>query len=229
VFPVVKFDLGKGHLLMFSDGVTEGYIAEGKEMGMAGLLDTLKSNIDQPPRQQLNAIVDQFKQSATEQRDDITVMVLEHVGQGVQQLLSYEFTSKPAELQCMRQQLRDILLEHDCNKACVDRLILAVNEAAMNIIQHAYNYDSNGKIRLEIQRQENELIFRLTDFACPIDRSCVKSRDLKDIRPGGLGVHFINEIMDEVKFQDDCKQAGNILLMRKNLDEFCLSKKGDKQ
>jgi anti-sigma regulatory factor (Ser/Thr protein kinase) len=111
----------------------------------------------------------------------------------------------------------------------VDRLILAVNEAAMNIIQHAYNYDSKGKIRLEIMRKENELIFRLTDFACPIDRSCVKSRDLKDIRPGGLGVHFINEIMDEVRFQDDCKQAGNILLMRKSLDEFCLSKKGDKQ
>ncbi len=228
-FPVVEFDLGKGHLLMFSDGVTEGYVAEDEELGMAGLVETLNVNKDKSPRQQLNAIVDRFEQSGTAQRDDITVMVLEHAGQGMQQVFSYEFTSKPAELQCMRQQLRQVLVTHDCNKRCVDRLILAVNEAAMNIIQHAYNYDSNGKIRLEIQRKEDEMFFRLTDFACPIDRSCVKSRDLKDIRPGGLGVHFINEIMDEVKFQDDCQKAGNILLMRKKLDELCLETKGDKQ
>lgn len=225
-FPVVEFALGKGHLLMFSDGVTEGYIAEGQEMGVSGLLGVIKRHIDQSPRKQLAAILEQFKYSTGGQRDDITVMVLEHCGQGLESLLSYEFSSKPAELQSMRRQVRQVLTRHRCNKACVDRLILAVNEAAMNVIQHAYNFDSSGQIRIDILQKENELIFKLTDFACPIDRSCVKSRDLNELRPGGLGVHFMNEIMDEVKFQDDCKSAGNILLMRKKLDESCLKPKG---
>jgi len=220
-FPVVEFSLGKGHLLMFSDGVTEGYIAQGEEMGISGLLNILKKHINETPRQQLAAILEPFERSTSGQRDDITVMVLEHCGQGVERLLSYEFSSKPAELQSMRGQVRQVLSKHQCNKACVDRLILAVNEAAMNVIQHAYNFDSNGSIRIEILRKEDELIFKLTDFACPIDRSCVKSRDLNELRPGGLGVHFINEIMDEVAFQEDCKSAGNILLMRKKLDESC--------
>ncbi len=228
-FTVVEFKLGKGHLLMFSDGVTEGFVGDDSKMGMDGLLDILRDNIDKSPREQLNTVLDRFKQSGTAQRDDIAIMVLEHEGQGVQSLFNYEFSSKPAELQCMRQQLRQILIDQDCKKVCVDLLVLAVNEAAMNIIQHAYNFDCSGKIHLQIQRKENELLFKLTDFACPIDRSCVKSRDLKDIRPGGLGVHFINEIMDEVIFEDDCKQAGNILLLRKNLDAVCLKEEGDKE
>ena len=226
-FPVIEFKLGKGHLLMFSDGVTEGYVANGEEMGVSGLLSVIKRHIDKPPRKQLAAILEQFKYSNNGQRDDITVMVLEHCGQGMQSLLSYEFSSKPAELQSMRRQVRQVLSKQRCTKTCVDRLILAVNEAAMNVIQHAYNFDSSGNIRIEILQKEDELIFKLTDFACPIDPSCVKSRDLDEIRPGGLGVHFINEIMDEVKFQDDCKSAGNILLMRKQLDASCLKTKGD--
>ena len=227
-FPVVEFNLGKGHLLLYSDGVTEGYAADGEELGMSGLVKIIKQHIDSTPRQQLNAILDIFKHTETRQRDDITVMVVEHNGQAVENLLKYEFTAEPAELQRMRQQVRKVLANKNCKKSCVDRLILAVNEAAMNVIQHAYNFDNSGNIWIEIMQKENDLMFKLTDFACAIDQSCVKSRDLNDVRPGGLGVHFINEIMDEVKFQDDCKNAGNILIMRKKLDASCLNKEGEK-
>jgi len=226
-FPVVEFNLGKGHLLMYSDGVTEGYAADGNELGMHGLVKVIKQQLGNTPREQLNAIVDIFRHTETRQRDDITVMVVEHSGQVVEHLLKYEFTAEPAELQLMRQQVRQVLIGKNCKKACVDRLILAVNEAAMNIIQHAYNFDSSGNIWIEIMHKDNELQFKLTDFACAIDRSCVKSRDLNDIRPGGLGVHFINEIMDDVKFLDECENAGNILIMRKKLDASCLNKQGD--
>ncbi len=228
-FPVVEFNLGKGHLLMYSDGVTEGYAADGKELGMQGLIKIIKQQVDSTPRQQLQAILDIFKHIESRQRDDITVMVVEHCGQAVEHLLKYEFTAEPAELQLMRQQVRQVLVSKNCKKTCIDRLILAVNEAAMNVIQHAYHFDSSGNIWIEILQKEDQMIFKLTDFACAIDRSCVKARDLNDIRPGGLGVHFINEIMDDVQFQDECQNAGNILVMRKKLDASCLNKKGAKQ
>jgi hypothetical protein len=65
--------------------------------------------------------------------------------------------------------------------------------------------------------------FRLTDFATHKTRAEeMKSRPLDEIRPGGLGCHLINEIMDEVKLVD-CN-CGNILQMKK-----CLRAKGPKR
>jgi len=223
-FPVLRFNLGKGHLFMYSDGVTEGYIAEKKEYGMQGLLETIESTIDQSARVQMEAILHLFKNAEVKQRDDITVMVLEGHDKAFKSLCRYEFTSQPAELQAMREKVRSVLNDLDCKKTCVDRLILAVNEAAMNVIQHAYG-EEEGNIKIEVLCTDDNLVFRLTDFACPIDKSCVNPRDLNDIRPGGLGVHFIREIMDEVRFQEECNKSGNVLIMRKKLDESCMNKK----
>jgi len=221
-FPVIEFDLKNGHLISFSDGVTEGYIGKGQEMGMQGLIELLEKSAKHSPKQQLDNVLNCFTDARVQQRDDITILVLEHYPTKYEKILSYEFNSMPAELMQMRQQVRKALKSRQCNKTCIDRLLLAVNEAAMNIMQHAYSDAEDGQIKLEILCKQSELVFRLTDFACPIDRSCVKGRDLNDIKPGGLGVHFMHEIMDEVRFLDDCKNAGNILLMRKKLDASCL-------
>ena len=87
----------------------------------------------------------------------------------------------------------------------------------MNIIQHAYGEKHKGEIILEIIDVQGELVFRLTDFAETVDKSCIKSRDLNDIRPGGLGVHIINEVMDKIEFLDPPDGVGNVLEMKKKL------------
>ena len=85
----------------------------------------------------------------------------------------------------------------------------------MNIIQHGYGAGQVGEIVLEILLLDNEILFRLSDFAKPIDVKKIKSRDLNDVRPGGLGVHFINEIMDEVQYLHKDDGSGNVLEMKK--------------
>ena len=45
----------------------------------------------------------------------------------------------------------------------------------------------------------DRLIIR--DFGKQVDPDCIKSRDLDDVKPGGLGVHLIKSIMDEVKYR----------------------------
>jgi sigma-B regulation protein RsbU (phosphoserine phosphatase) len=99
-----------------------------------------------------------------------------------------------------------------------ERLVVAVNEACMNVIEHAYKRDESGEIRLEILNNGSELQFRLTDRAAPIDLARVEPRDLNDIRPGGLGVHFIREIMDECRMGHLAGGAGNFLEMTKKLE-----------
>jgi anti-sigma regulatory factor (Ser/Thr protein kinase) len=41
----------------------------------------------------------------------------------------------------------------------------------------------------------------IEDEAKHIDPDHIKGRDLDEIRPGGLGVHIIREIMDEVVYE----------------------------
>ena len=73
-------------------------------------------------------------------------------------------------------------------------------------------------IELTIERRGNELIFSLTDFAPAIDPDRVKPRDLDDVRPGGLGTHFIRRVMDETDFVPPPSGSGNLLRMVRRID-----------
>ena len=104
-----------------------------------------------------------------------------------------------------------------CNTELTEKLVLAVNEACMNVIQHAYKGNDGGEIILEILNNEGSLLFRLQDHADPIELDTVKPRDLEDIRPGGLGTFFIREIMDDCKMGHLEDGAGNYLEMIKKI------------
>ena len=104
-----------------------------------------------------------------------------------------------------------------CDGDLSEQLVIAVNEACMNIIEHAYKGDDSGEIILEIHNNADSLLFRLLDQADPVDLDAVKPRDLDDIRPGGLGTHFIREIMDECHMGHLEGGKGNYLEMIKKI------------
>ncbi len=87
----------------------------------------------------------------------------------------------------------------------------------MNIIQHAYHGDCNGEIELKIEQQGDELVCLLCDFAEPCDVSTIKPRDLDEIRPGGLGTHFINTIMDDCHYGRLKGRRGNYVRMTRKI------------
>lgn len=84
------------------------------------------------------------------------------------------------------------------------QISLAVDEALCNVINHGYERDDNGRIRLtiwEIKGDEPGMKVVVEDRARQVDPDSIRSRDLDDIRPGGLGVHIIREIMDHVLYE----------------------------
>ena len=46
-----------------------------------------------------------------------------------------------------------------------------------------------------------------------VDPTTIKSRDLAEVRPGGLGVHIIQSVMDEYNYS--CPPDGGMLLEMK--------------
>ena len=137
----------------------------------------------------------------------------------IEKLLEFRFPAKAESLGLLRKNLREILKAHSKSDETINCVVLAVSEACINIMEHAYRHDDNGDIIVEIEKQSDSITFRLTDFS--LRKTCIeemKSRPLDEIRPGGLGCHIINEIMDEIKLLDNGNTSGNILQLKKNIN-----------
>jgi len=132
-------------------------------------------------------------------------------------LTELRFAARAEHLQDLRAAVRTAARQRGCDEKLTEQLTLAVNEAAMNIIQHAYRGLPTGEIILEILNNDTALVFRLLDFAAPVNCATLKPRALDDIRPGGLGLHLIRAVMDEVVYLPPPPGVGNLLQMTKHI------------
>jgi serine/threonine-protein kinase RsbW len=97
---------------------------------------------------------------------------------------------------------------------------LAVDEAATNVIQHAYDEENPGDITLGWSCEANRFVVTLRDRGRQFDPESVPPPDisspLEERQVGGLGLYLITRLMDEARF-DFHPQEGNVLTMVKYL------------
>lgn len=127
------------------------------------------------------------------------------------------FVSDPLQLGQIRATVQAAAERLGCERKCIADVVMAVNEACMNIMQHAYKGDSSGVIELEMQMAGRDLEVTLKDFAPPVDLGEIKPRPLEDVRPGGLGTFFIRQTMDDCVYGNLRGQNGNYVKMKKRI------------
>ncbi|MEJ5224104.1 MAG: GAF domain-containing protein, partial [Anaerolineales bacterium] len=95
---------------------------------------------------------------------------------------------------------------------------LAVDEAASNIVEHAYKDIPNGTIEITCHPSPGLLKITLRDFGESFDPSAVESPNLEagleERAIGGLGLFLMSKLMDEVNFQP-APEGGNLLTLVK--------------
>ena len=127
-----------------------------------------------------------------------------------------EFPVDSAQLKEVRNFARglfDQVPEFEDNR---EELVLALAEAAQNIVKHAYSGQPSGDtMRVEIEYQDNVLRMELFDKGKPVIPENIKPRKLTDIKAGGLGTFFIGQIMDEVVFKTTKEDWVNHLILTK--------------
>ena len=131
------------------------------------------------------------------------------------ELVFLSFCSRPSRLKLLRCVLRDAADMVGLDADTTDAVVLAVNEACMNVMQHSYAMNPDGRIDIRVSREADALVVQLRDYAECVDTETVCSRDLDDIRPGGLGVHLIDCLMDESGFLETPPGGGNLFQMKK--------------
>lgn len=101
------------------------------------------------------------------------------------------------------------------SSSAVFQLNLALEEAVVNVIDYAYPEQEGMPIFLDVEKQDDSLMFELRDKGLPFDPTKSQDPDLTlpvEERPiGGLGIFLVRNIMAAVSYarQDDT----NILTM----------------
>lgn len=121
------------------------------------------------------------------------------------QPITMSIVSTPAHLPVVRAALGELARLIGFDERGADGLVLAVDEALANVIEHAYEGRSDGPITvsftalLEIDRQVGIEVV-LEDRGQSVDKRLIHGRDLDDIRPGGLGTHIMIACMDQLEY-----------------------------
>lgn len=141
-------------------------------------------------------------------------------GHNPELLLEIRFPAVVDRLSLVRNTVRAAAHKCGFEEPALQDIVLAVDEACQNIIVHGYGLKETGDILLGVYRQDDAIRFRLRDYAPDVEASNLVSRDLDDIRPGGLGIHFINQAMDAAVYQPVPDEPGNILEMIKHTGSY---------
>jgi anti-sigma regulatory factor (Ser/Thr protein kinase) len=96
---------------------------------------------------------------------------------------------------------------------------LATDEAASNIIEHAYGGISDGLLEISCGVNGSAITIVLVDHGESFDPSEVPAPDLKadlsERKIGGLGIFLMRKLMDEVRYQAEPRKNRNTLTMIK--------------
>lgn len=106
---------------------------------------------------------------------------------------------------------------------------LCIEEAFVNVIDHGYPHDHPGPLILTLKTVDHAIHAMITDHAPSFHPENAPRPDLDlgwdERQIGGLGWHFIREMMDEVRYEASAEK-GNILTLVKYLDPVRETKKG---
>ena len=134
--------------------------------------------------------------------------------------VSKDFAVNSKSLKDVRDFAREIFDQSPVFSQQKDELVLAIAEAAQNIVKHAYKDIETNDDKMEIKislGKNDELEIGFFDKGKPVDGAKVRHRNIDDVKPGGLGTFFIQQIMDAVVFREGEKPWINHLILTKQL------------
>ena len=129
------------------------------------------------------------------------------------------FLVNSSSLKDVRVFCREVFEKLHIQEDLKDELVLAIAEAAQNIVKHAFKNSASPTelMVVQISCENNKLQIAFYDRGTPVDPKKVKHREIDNVKPGGLGTFFIQEIMDAGEFKDGKKPWINHLVLTKQL------------
>ncbi len=138
--------------------------------------------------------------------------------------IHFSIESRLDQVRLLRAAVRAIADELGCDESTCFQIQLGLTEAVNNVIEHAYHFQPDCRVNVDIETALGFIELQITDNGVPFPLECeAKLLDADAHFPDpldgehgerGRGLGIIHQTMDSVKF--DRSEGKNHLLMRKN-------------
>ena len=213
-FPCEPGDL----LLLYSDGITEARNPAREELGVERLKEFVRANHHLEPSGLVEALrkaVFAFSQSDRLADDLTTVAISVEEIKSPLQRAETEIGSDLKQLRAARKFVRAFCCALDVlDDDSVNALELAVNEAASNIMKHAYDGRRDQWIHLEAEAFPGRVSIRLRHLGKPFDPSEAAAPAFDGSRDSGFGAYIIMRSVDEARYYRDERGRNCIALTK---------------
>jgi sigma-B regulation protein RsbU (phosphoserine phosphatase) len=203
--------LGPGDLLfMYTDGVTEEMNVDEQlfsEQRMAKLLTSDKGNSAEATVRDTVSAVKRFK-GETEQSDDITVLALRFQADPATEstaVLHMVVKNDLSEIANVNARFEKFAKEHSLPAAVGQKMGVVFDELLNNTISYAFRDDVEHEIDIRAERTGNRLTVTISDDGIPFNPLGTQTPDtslsLEERQIGGLGIHLVRNMMDDISYQ----------------------------
>ena len=128
-----------------------------------------------------------------------------------------KYAAKFENLNDIREQVGSQARAAGFSERAVYAVQLAADEAASNIIEHAYAGRPDQTFLLRCEFSQDRLLMTFLDRGTSFDFTRVEmpdvSADLSERKIGGLGIYLMHKLMDEVDYK--VTKSGNYLTLIK--------------
>ena len=117
----------------------------------------------------------------------------------------FELKSKLSELNTLCRHLEECGNMMDLPQGCLSELNLGLDELFTNIVSYSFEDETEHQIRFTLAKSKETLVVEVEDDGMPFNPLEVAvpevSRDLDSIDIGGLGIHLMKKMMDDIDYQ----------------------------
>jgi anti-sigma regulatory factor (Ser/Thr protein kinase) len=215
----VPFDVGD-LFLFYSDGLTDTRNADGELFGLDRLAECVRINRALAPDAIVGAVraaVDAFA-GGVRPHDDLTCVVVK--AYEVMHPLAHaelDIRSDLTELGRVRTFVRDFcrgLSGTPLDDEATAQLELAVNEAASNIMKHAYHGRADQRIELDATALPDRVSIDLHHLGDSFDPALVLPPAFDGSRESGFGLYLIARSVDDVRYSRDERGRNCVTLVK---------------
>jgi serine/threonine-protein kinase RsbW len=124
-----------------------------------------------------------------------------------------------AELSRVAESVDEFCVRQDIPPGCAFKLNIALEELLTNTISYGYGDEERHEITVDLAREGETIVTEISDDARPFDPLKAPPPDLdsaiEDRRIGGLGVHLVKTLMDDVTYA--YRDGRNHVTLRKKI------------
>jgi anti-sigma regulatory factor (Ser/Thr protein kinase) len=117
----------------------------------------------------------------------------------------FELKSKLSELKTLCRHLEDCGNVMELPQKCLFEINLGLDELFTNIISYGFEDGIEHQIKFSLAKDKETLVVQVEDDGVPFNpleaAGPEVSQDLDSIDIGGLGIHLVKKMMDEIDYQ----------------------------